>query len=112
MSYTKDEEKIKNVIRDLKPGMIIDGIVKNIKPYGAFIQTENGITGFLRIDDISVSRIKNPAERFKIGQNVKIMVKSIEEDKNRVNFTYKELLGNWEENVNKYTEKSFAKGSA
>lgn len=110
MNYTKDEEKIKIVISNLKPGMIIDGIVKNIKPYGAFIQIENGITGFLRIDDISISRIKNPNERLKIGQNVKIMVKSIEEDKNRVNFTYKELLGNWEENVNKYTEKSFTKG--
>lgn len=110
MNYTKDEDKIKKVISNLKPGMVIDGKVKNIKPYGAFIQIENGVTGFLRIDDISVSRIKNPNERLKIGQNVKIMVKSIEEDKNRVNFTYKELLGNWEENINKYTEKSFTKG--
>lgn len=110
MNYTKDEDKIKTVISNLKPGMIINGTVKNIKPYGAFIQIENGVTGFLRIDDISISRIKNPNERLKIGQNVKIMVKSIEEDKNRVNFTYKELLGNWEENVNKYTEKSFTKG--
>ena len=110
MNYTKEKEIVKDTIINLKPGMIIDGIVKNIKPYGAFIQIENGITGFLRIDDISVSRIKDPNERLKIGQNVKIMVKSIEEDKNRVNFTYKELLGNWEENVNKYTEKSFTKG--
>lgn len=110
MNYTKDEEKIKIIISSLKPGMIIDGTVKNIKPYGVFIQIENGVTGFLRIDDISISRIKNPNERLKIGQNVKIMVKSIEEDKNRVNFTYKELLGNWEENVNKYKEKSFVKG--
>lgn len=110
MNCTKDEEKIKSIIRNLKPGMIIDGTVKNIKPYGAFIQTKNGITGFLRIDDISVSRIKNPNERLKIGQNIKIMVKSIEDENNRVNFTYKELLGNWEENAKKYTEKSFAKG--
>ena len=109
MNYTK-EEKTKIVISNLKPGMIIDGTVKNIKPYGVFIQIENGVTGFLRIDDISISRIKNPNERLKIGQNVKIMVKSIEEDKNRVNFTYKELLGNWEENVNKFIEKSFTKG--
>ena len=110
MNYTKDEEKIKKVISNLKPGMVIDGKVRNIKPYGAFIQIENGVTGFLRIDDISVSRIKNPNERLKIGQNVKIMIKSIEEEENRVNFTYKELLGNWEENVNRYKEKSFTKG--
>ena len=110
MNYTKDEEIVKSVIKDLKPGMIIDGIVKNIKPYGAFIQIENAVTGFLRIDDISISRIKNPNERLKIGQNIKIMIKSIEEDKNRLNFTYKELLGNWEENANKYTEKTITKG--
>ena len=110
MNNTKDEEKIKSVISELKPGMIINGTVKNIKPYGAFIQIEEGVTGFLRIDDISVSRIKTPNERLNIGQNVKIMVKSIEEDKNRINFTYKELLGNWEENAKLYKEKSFTKG--
>lgn len=110
MNYTKDKEIIKSVISGLKPGMIMNGIVKNIKPYGAFIQLESGVTGFLRIDDISVSRIKNPKERLDIGQNVKIMVKSIEKDKNRINFTYKELLGNWEDNAKLYKEKSFTKG--
>ncbi|MGN1299122.1 MAG: S1 RNA-binding domain-containing protein [Candidatus Scatovivens sp.] len=107
---TKDNNKILE-LRKLKEGMIVDGVVKNIKPYGAFIEMEkNGITGFLRIDDISVSRIKTPKERLNIGQNVKIMIKSIEEEKNRINFTYKELLGNWEENAKLYKEKSFTKG--
>ena len=110
MNNTKDEDKIRTEISNLKPGMIINGIVKNIKPYGAFIEIKNGVTGFLRIDDISISRMKSPTERFKIGQNVKIMVKSIEEEKNRINFTYKELLGNWDENVQLYKEKSFVKG--
>ena len=110
MNNTKDEDKIRTEISNLKPGMIINGIVKNIKPYGAFIEIKNGVTGFLRIDDISISRMKTPTERFKIGQNVKIMVKSIEEEKNRINFTYKELLGNWDENVQLYKEKSFVKG--
>lgn len=110
MNNTNDKEKIKSIISGLKPGMIINGTVKNIKPYGAFIEIEKCVTGFLRIDDISVSRIKTPKERLNIGQNVKIMVKSIEEDKNRVNFTYKELLGNWEDNAKLYKEKSFAKG--
>lgn len=102
---TKDNE-----ITNLKVGMVIEGIVKNIKPYGAFIQINNGITGLLRIDDISVSRIKSPEERLSIGQKINIMVKSIEKDQKRINFTYKELLGNWEQNANLYTEKSIAKG--
>ena len=48
---------------NLESGMILEGKVKNIKPYGAFIEVESGITGLLRIDDISISRIKNPSER-------------------------------------------------
>ena len=102
---TKDNE-----ITNLKVGMVIEGIVKNIKPYGAFIQINNGITGLLRIDDISVSRIKSPEERLSIGQKINIMVKSIEKDQKRINFTYKELLGDWEQNANLYTEKSITKG--
>ena len=96
--------------KELKEGMVINGVVKNIKPYGAFVEIENGKIGFLRIDDISVSRIKNPSERLNIGQNIKIMIKSIENDSNRVFLTYKQLLGTWEENASLYSEKTITKG--
>ena len=65
-------------LKNLESGMILDGKVKNIKSYGAFIEIDNGITGLLRIDDISISRIKNPSERLNIGQNLKVMIKSID----------------------------------
>jgi len=91
-------------------GQILNGTVKSIKPYGAFIRLENGITGLAYIEDLSVARIKSPEERLKIGQNVDIMVKSIDRKQNRVMLTYKELLGTWEENVQKFQEGTFAKG--
>ena len=75
-------------------GEIVSGVVKNIQPYGAFIQTDKGIDGLLYIEDISVARIKSPYERFKIGQKIKIMIKSIDKRTNRVILTYKELLRN------------------
>ena len=75
-------------------GEIVSGVVKNIQPYGAFIQTDKGIDGLLYIEDISVARIKSPYERFKIGQKIKIMIKSIDRRTNRVILTYKELLRN------------------
>lgn len=84
---------------NLKEGQVTRGIVKNIKPYGAFIELEDGVTGLLHIENISVARIKSPEERLKIGQNINIMIKSIDRENKRVNLSYKELLGTWEENV-------------
>ena len=59
-------------------GQVLNGIVKSIKPYGAFIKLENGVTGLAYIEDLSVARIKSPEERVSIGQNLQIMVKSID----------------------------------
>lgn len=91
-------------------GQILNGTVKNIKPYGAFIKLENGITGLAYIEDLSVARIKTPEERLKIGQDLKIMVKSIDREQNRVMLTYKELLGTWEENAQNFKERTRVKG--
>ena len=85
-------------------GEVLNGTVKNIKPFGAFVQVDNGVVGLLHIEDISVSRIKSPEERFKIGQNIKVMIKSIDRDNNRIELTHKELLGTWDENVQSYQE--------
>ena len=91
-------------------GQVLNGTVKSIKPYGAFIKLENGVTGLAYIEDLSVARIKSPEERVAIGQNLQIMVKSIDREQNRVMLTYKELLGTWEENAQKFKEGTFAKG--
>lgn len=84
---------------DLKEGTCVCGIVKNIRPYGAFVEIGGGIVGLVHIEDISVARIKSPYERFKIGQKINIMVKSIDRKTNRVILSYKEMLGTWEENA-------------
>ena len=96
---------------ELKEGMIVSGNVASIQPYGAFIKTEDGQVGLLHIENISVSRIKNPSERFKIGQKINVMVKSID-DNNRITFTHKELCGTWEENIKDLQEKTVVTGIA
>lgn len=88
------KEAINWMKNDLKEGMTVCGIVKNIRPYGAFIEIGGGIVGLVHIEDISVARIKTPYERFKIGQKVKIMIKSIDRKTNRVILSYKEMLRN------------------
>ena len=67
-----------DTLKNIYEGQKVSGIVKNIKPYGAFIKIENGPVGLAYIEDLSVARIKSPYERFEIGQKVDVMVKSIE----------------------------------
>ena len=94
----------------LKEDMIVQGKIKSIQPYGAFIELKNGVVGLLHIEDMSVARIKSPFDRFSIGQEVNVKVKSIDKENNRIMFTYKELLGTWEENVQKFKEGMTVKG--
>ena len=108
----KDAEKdaLNWINKELEEGQIIKGIVRNIKPYGVFVEIGSGIAGLLHIEDISVARIKNPEERLKIGQKTNFVVKSIDRMSNRVLLSYKELLGTWEENASKFEEGSVVKG--
>lgn len=100
------------VKNELKEGMKLDGIVKNIRPYGAFVDIGGGIVGLVHIEDISVARIKSPKERFEIGQKIKIMIKSIDRKTNRIILSYKEILGTWEENIKDFKEGMTVQGIA
>ncbi len=104
------KEAMNWMINDLKEGMRVCGIVKNIRPYGAFVEIGGGIVGLVHIEDISVARIKSPFERFKIGQKINIMIKSIDRKTNRVILSYKEMFGTWEENIVDFNEGMTVKG--
>ena len=85
-------------------------MVKNIKPYGAFIEIAGGVVGLAHIEDLSIARIKTPSERLKIGQKVEVVVKSIDRWTGKVILSYKETLGSWEENAKMFTTGMKAKG--
>ena len=104
------QEVLNSVKTDLKVGDNIKGIVKNITPYGAFIDIGGGVVGLAYIEDLSVARIKTPYERLKIGQNVNIVVKSINRETGKLNLSYKDTLGTWEENAKKFSVGMNTKG--
>ena len=91
-------------------GDIVEGVVKSIQPYGAFVEIAGGVVGLIHIEDLSVARIKSPIERVKIGQKLKVVVKYIGKNNGRINLSYKETLGSWEENANKFKEGMKVKG--
>ncbi len=95
---------------NLKPGMVVNGIVKNMRKFGVFVEIGGGVVGLLHVEDISVSRIKSPEERFFNGQKINVMIKSIDKDNNKIVLSYKELLGDWDENIKEYSEKTVVEG--
>ena len=97
------QEALQYIKNDMQVGQQVTGIVKNIRPYGAFIEIGGGVVGLAHIEDLSVARIKTPYERLKIGQKVKIVIKSIDRYTGKVNLSYKETLGTWEENAEKFS---------
>ena len=110
-------KKVKNeslcwVINELSKGDVFNGIVRNIKPYGAFVEIGGGSTGLLYINDISVSRMKSPEEKLKIGQKIKVKIKEIDKENNKFYLSYKEMLGSWEENIKDIKVGSIIKGIA
>jgi len=102
----KDVEiEVKNwMFENLKEGMVLSGIVRNMEQYGVFIDVGGGVTGLLHIEDISVARILHPAERFKIGDKIKVMVKAFDKETGKIILTHKELLGTWEDNIKDFKE--------
>ena len=104
------DESLSWAINDLSKGDIVDGIVRNIKPYGAFIDIGGGSSGLLYINDISVSRMKSPEEKLKVGQKIKVKIKNIDKENKKFFLSYKEMLGSWEDNVKDLKEGEIVKG--
>ncbi|MBQ4557309.1 MAG: 30S ribosomal protein S1 [Clostridia bacterium] len=86
-------------ISELICGDIVRAKVTHMESFGAFVDIGCGIVSLLTIDCISVSRISHPADRFEVGEYIPVVIKSIDEDNDRVFVTHRELLGTWEENA-------------
>ena len=81
------------------PGDILEAKVTHLENFGAFVDVGCGIVSLLSIDCISVSRISHPSDRFRVGDRIRVVVRSIDRETGRLFVTHKELLGTWEENV-------------
>ncbi len=83
----------------LQQGDIIDARITHLEPFGAFADIGCGIVSMISIDNISVSRIRHPADRFSVGMEIRAVVKEIDRENRRITLSHKELLGTWKENA-------------
>ncbi len=86
-------------VNTLTSGDVIPCKVTHLENFGAFVDIGAGIISLLPIDQISISRISNPADRFSVGDNILAIVKSCDK-LGRISLSHKELLGTWTENAN------------
>lgn len=94
----------------LKPGVKLKGIVVGLKDYAAFVDVGGGVTGILKIQDMSDTMIANASDMFKLGQRIDVVVKKYDRDTGRIELSYKELLGSFEDNVKEFNEGDIVEG--
>jgi len=102
--------KKSETLKNLEEGIIVEGQVKNITEYGAFIDL-GGLDGLLHITDMSWGRIQNPNELLKVGENIQVKVLKFDRDKERVSLGYKQLIPDpWATTVERFPIGSRVKG--
>ena len=89
LEETRAEQR-SELINDLAEGQVIDGVVKNITDYGAFVDL-GGIDGLLHVTDMSYKRVNHPSEIIEIGQTVTVQIVRINEDTQRISLGMKQL---------------------
>ena len=75
-----------------KPGTVVEGRVRNVQPFGAFVELAEGVDGMIHIGDLAQERINHPSEKVKVGETVKAQVLEIDREKRRIRLGVKQLL--------------------
>ena len=103
MSSDMDESR-RELLKNLEVGSVVEGTVKNITDFGAFIDL-GGFDGLLHITDITWGRINHPSDKVALGSSIKVKVIDYDKEKNRISLGLKQLNTDpWSSAVDKYSE--------
>lgn len=92
-------------------GMKVTGTVTSLQDFGAFVDI-GGLEGLVPISEIAWRRVKDVREVLSVGQQVQVVIKNIDQQKDRISLSIKDALGDpWEQAIEKYAEGSFHTGT-
>ena len=99
----KQQEALKTeVVEKIKEGEVFEGIIKDIKDYGIFVDI-GGFTGLVHISEISWDRSEKIKEQYKIGEKINVQVISFDQASERLSLSIKSLAGHpWDEFISNY----------
>jgi len=104
LSRRRAQEKcLSFILNNYNTGDIIDAKITHFESFGVFCDIGCGNIALLPIDSVSVARIFHPRDRFKLGENIKAVIKDISKD-GKITLSHKELLGTWEENAAQFSQ--------
>jgi small subunit ribosomal protein S1 len=99
-----------DMMENISEGSVVEGIVKNITDYGAFVDL-GGVDGLLHVTDISWKRINHPSEALQVGQTINVQIIKFNEETGRISLGMKQLADDpWEGVSAKYPIKGVFKG--
>ena len=109
LEETRAEQR-SGLIQSLAEGQVVDGVVKNITDYGAFVDL-GGIDGLLHVTDVSYKRVNHPSEVLGIGDTVKVQIIRINRETQRISLGMKQLESDpWEGASAKYPVEGVFRG--
>ena len=104
------KEKRQEILSQMEVGMILEGIVKNVTEFGAFVDL-GGIDGLLHITDITWGRINHPSEKISLGEKIKVKVIDFDVKNIKISLGMKQLEENpWTKIESKYSEGTKVEG--
>ena len=104
-------EQRSEIVQNLEEGQVVEGVVKNITDYGAFVDL-GGIDGLLHVTDMAWRRVNHPSEILNIGQQVKVQIIRINQETHRISLGMKQLESDpWDGISAKYPDGKKIKGT-
>ncbi len=103
-------EQRSEIVQNLEEGQVVEGVVKNVTDYGAFVDL-GGIDGLLHVTDMAWRRVNHPSEILSIGQTVKVQIIRVNQETHRISLGMKQLESDpWEQIETKYPVRARIKG--
>jgi small subunit ribosomal protein S1 len=110
MERERNEQR-EQLLAQLAPGQIREGVVRSIKDFGAFVDL-GGVDGLVHVSQLSWDRVGHPSEVLEIGQKVKVRVEKFDKDSGKVSLSYREVGANpWQNVASKFPVGARATGT-
>jgi len=93
------EQTLEWLLKNAPVGTVLPARVTHLASFGAFVDLGCGVISLIPLENMSVSRIAHPSDRFQVGQDILVTVTDVDKTACRFYLSHKELLGTWLENA-------------
>jgi small subunit ribosomal protein S1 len=99
------------LLETLEPGAELEGIVRSVRDFGAFVDIGNGVEGLVHVSELSWERVANPTDVLQAGQKVRVIVKKIDRQTGKIGLSARDLVESpWKRAAEKYHVGATVKG--